>query len=103
MTYSTAQTVSLYKAILLLKSEDEAKRFCRDLLTKQEIEEFAKRWEVAQLLDQCVPYTEIVKKTNMSSTTIARVSKWLKKGQNGYRLILERLHRSHIPAKKGIS
>ena len=40
---------SLYKAFLLLKSEDECKRFLRDLLTSAEIKEFANRWKVARM------------------------------------------------------
>ena len=85
------KTKELFVAILLLKTADEAAKFFRDLLTQKEIAEFANRWRVAGLLDQRVRYTEIAKETSMSSTTIARIQKWLKKGAGGYKLILERL------------
>jgi len=81
----------LYKAILLLENEDECKRFLRDLLTEAEIKEFANRWKVAQMLDQKISYEEIEKETGMSSTTIARVQKWLTHGEGGYKLMLKRL------------
>lgn len=86
-----------------LNSKNEAKRFLRDLLTEQEILEFANRWQVAQMLYSAIPYSEIVQKTGMSSTTIARISRWLKRGRGGYRLMLKRLHHhSHNYVKKGL-
>lgn len=83
---------NLYRAILSLKNEDEARRFLRDLLTETEIEEFARRWQVARMLDQSIPYTKIEEKTGMSSRTIARISQFLNGAWGGYRLILSRLH-----------
>ena len=51
--------------------------FLRDLLSEKEILEFSRRFEVAKLLTQKVSYLEIEKQTAMSSTTIARISKFL--------------------------
>lgn len=85
------KTKKLYKAILSLKTEDECRRFFRDLLTEAEIKEFANRWQVAQMLEKKVSYEKIAKETGMSSTTIARISKWLSSGMGGYQLILKRL------------
>jgi TrpR-related protein YerC/YecD len=87
---SDRETKALYNAILLLKNADECRRFFRDLLTQAEIKEFANRWKVAQMLDQKIQYEIIEKETGMSSTTIARVQKWLTKGKDGYRLMLNR-------------
>lgn len=89
------QTKELFDAILSLKTQDECRKFLRDLLTQEEIKEFANRWKVAQMLNQKVDYKSIEKETKMSSTTIARISKWLKTGMGGYRLILTRLANSH--------
>lgn len=89
---SNKSTKNLYKAILSLESEEECKKFLRDLLTEAEIREFANRWKVAQLLDQKVPYEKIAQQTGMSSTTIARISKWLNNGMDGYRLVLNKLN-----------
>lgn len=82
---------NLYQALLALETEGECRRFLRDLLTKPEIEEFSKRWQVANMLSANFPYEKISNKTGMSSTTIARVSKWLNNGMGGYKLILKRL------------
>jgi TrpR-related protein YerC/YecD len=81
----------LFKAFLSLKNEVECKKFIRDLLTKAEINEFANRWKVAQMLNQKINYETIAKETGMSSTTIARISKWLYKGMGGYKLMLKRI------------
>jgi len=95
------KTDKLFKAILKLESLDEARRFFRDLLTEQEIEEFASRWKVARMLAQNTPYSQIEEDTGMSSTTIARISKWLNEGMGGYRLLIKKLQNQvnhHSPA-----
>lgn len=86
---------ALFQSILLLKNIEEAKRFFRDLLSEQEIMEFSKRWRVARMLDENIQYTRIQKATGLSSTTVARISKWLNKGMGGYRMILDRMNKSH--------
>lgn len=88
-------TENLYEAILSLKNKDEAQKFFRDLLTEQEILEFSKRWQVAQMLANKVSYSVIEKKTGLSSTTVARISKWLKSGKGGYKLALKKLNSHH--------
>jgi len=96
-------TEELFRAVLELKDVREAKKFFRDLLTEAELLEFGKRWQAAQMLDAQVPYTEIVAKTGLSSTTVARISKWLKRGTGGYKLMLARLathHASHSSGKR---
>lgn len=88
-------TKDLFEAILALQNLNEAKRFFRDLLTEEEIIEFGKRWQAARMLGQKVSYTTITDKTGLSSTTIARISKWLTKGMGGYQLMLKKVHSHH--------
>lgn len=113
LDWNTKQNKQLISALLSVKNADEAKLFLRDLMTESEIEEFGKRLEAARLLSCDVEYTKIIKDTGLSSTTIARISKWLKGSLGGYRLILNRLpssplnknshhHLSH-PVGKGLS
>jgi len=94
---------ALMGAILSLKNQAEAKRFLRDLLTENELMEFGNRWQVAQMLDAKVTYAKIEKETGLSARTVARISKWLKGGKGGYRLVLDRLHHSHSSIKKRLS
>lgn len=88
-------TNDLTRAILSLKSPEEVRRFLRDLLTEKEIEEFEKRWLAAQLLDRGVSYSKIIDKTSLSSTTVARIAKWLKGDIGGYTLVIRRLSKNH--------
>ncbi|MDD2870905.1 MAG: YerC/YecD family TrpR-related protein [Candidatus Gracilibacteria bacterium] len=67
-----------------MNTQTDVFNFLRDLLSEKEIIEFSRRFDVALLLDQKVPYTQIEEKTNMSSTTIARISKYLKGDNAGY-------------------
>src|SRR3989338_5197755 len=90
--WNTKEKRQLLEAILALKNADEAKRFLRDLLTAEEIEEFATRLEAARLLSRDVQYNAISESTGLSSTTIARIAKWLRGSLGGYQLILNRLH-----------
>lgn len=63
---------------LSLKQDKESIfNFLRDLLSENEILEFSRRFEVALMLSENISYVEIEKKTGMSSTTIARISKFL--------------------------
>lgn len=86
-----SDTHELFRALLYLSSEDECKKFLHDLLTEAEVKEFTNRWKAARLLSQKVPYEEIERQTGMSSTTIARISKWLTHGTGGYKLVLDKM------------
>ena len=94
MDWNTKETRQLIAGILELKTPDEAKRFLRDLMTPQEIKEFSNRLEAASLLSRNVQYNTIIEDTGLSSTTIARIAKWLNGSLGGYRLVLSRLHPS---------
>jgi TrpR-related protein YerC/YecD len=89
--WDNSKTEDLFRVILSLKDVSETRKFFRDLLTESEIIEFGKRWQAAQMLARKVSYTEIEKKTGLSSTTVARVAKWLHDGEGGYKLMLKRL------------
>ena len=80
----------LYTAILQLESLDECRRFFGDLLTEYEVKEFVKRWKAARMLSENIPYTQIEEETGLSTRTIARVGRWLKKGKGGYTMMLKR-------------
>ena len=80
----------LYTAILQLESVEECRRFFGDLLTEYEIKEFVERWKAARMLAEGIPYTKIEAETGLSTRTIARVGRWLKKGKGGYTMMLKR-------------
>ena len=92
MQWKRPEQKALVKAILTLKNANETQRFLRDLLTIEEIEEFSRRFQTAEMLSRNVPYSTIEKKTGLSSTTVARVSKWLNGREGGYRSVIAKLH-----------
>jgi len=94
--YPSEEHLDLFKAILKLKDLDEAKKFFRDLLTLGEIEEFSNRWQMAQLLYQGHSYIEVAEETGASTTTVARVAKWLFEGKDGYIILLRRLEKQRF-------
>jgi len=96
VNWETKENRQLLEAFLALKNKDEAKRFLRDIMTEKEIEEFSNRLEAARLLTKNTQYSAIIEKTGLSSTTIARISKWLKGSLGGYRIILKRLGTSNV-------
>lgn len=97
MNWNSQENKILIEAILSLKSKDEAKRFLRDLLTEGEICEFARRLQTAEMLSKKVPYSVIEKETGFSSTTVARVAKWLSTGEGGYKAVINKLHHKTSP------
>jgi TrpR-related protein YerC/YecD len=101
INWETKKNQQLLESFLVLNSKDEAKRFLRDLMTEGEIKEFANRLESARLLTKSVQYCEIIEKTGLSSTTIARISKWLKGPLGGYRLVLNKMHHTHSQNNTG--
>jgi len=84
----------LFKAISNLESRQEVEIFCRDLCTLAELQAMAHRWQVVRLLEQGLPYVEIAQRTGASTTTVTRVAHWLRHGEGGYRLALERLKKT---------
>ena len=94
-SWKNQKTDNLIKVLLALQKPAEARKFLRDLMTEKELAELGNRWKAAQMLDQNVSYTQIVQNTGLSSTTIARISKWMKEGMGGYRLMLDRMNKKH--------
>ncbi len=99
--WDNSKTENLIRAILALNNIGEAKKFFRDLMTEEEIIEFGNRFRAAQMLNNKISYIKIAQETGLSSTTIARVSKWLNNGMNGYKLILRRLQAHHHLSPSG--
>lgn len=81
-----------YKAILLLKDEEECYSFFRDVCTQNELRAMEQRFEVARLLTKGMVYNEILERTGASSATISRVARSLNDSTGGYDRVFERLN-----------
>ncbi|MBP9846924.1 MAG: helix-turn-helix domain-containing protein [Saprospiraceae bacterium] len=84
---------SLHKAFLTLETSDDVRRFLIDLCTPNEIEAFAERWAIARALNEGGKgYREIATELQTSTTTVARVARFLnQENYGGYKLVLLRL------------
>jgi TrpR-related protein YerC/YecD len=91
--WPTREHKDLFETVASLKSADETQRFLRDLCTRAELDAMAHRWQVARLLDEGLPYVEVAQRAHASTTTVTRVAQWLRRGEGGYRLALQRRRR----------
>ena len=80
----------LYKAILLLKDEEECYEFFQDLCTVSELRAMEQRFEVASLLAHVMLYNEILDRTGASRATISRVNRSLSYAPVAYEKIFAR-------------
>jgi len=102
MNWKNNDEQKLVAAFLSLKTIGETRAFLRDLMTEDEIKEFSNRLKAAQMLSKKIPYSSIVKTTGLSSTTVARVSKWLNGPLGGYKIVLNRIHRHNRSSREEI-
>jgi TrpR-related protein YerC/YecD len=93
MNTTQNKEISLYDAILSLKTSSELEGFLKDLCTPAELKAFKERWLIVQLLAEGkLSYREINEQTGGSTTTVSRVARFLHQEENqGYRLVLERI------------
>ena len=83
----------LWKAIAMLENAEECESFFTDLCTVAELDEMAKRLEVAKCIDAGMSYGDAAEKTGASTATICRVNKCLNYGDGGYKTVINRLNR----------
>ena len=82
----------LAEALVALRTPEEAQIFMADLCTPAEIRALEERWRVAQHLNAGLPYREVARLAEASTTTVVRVARYLKDmPHQGYRLMLDRL------------
>lgn len=82
---------NLCDALARIDSPDAMRAVIVDLCTPAEMRALSERWRVAQMLAEGeLSYREISAETGVSTTTIGRVSRFLKdEPHGGYRLLLE--------------
>ncbi len=78
----------LFEAILSLQTIEDCGLFFQDLLTYNEALSMSQRVRAAKLLLAGETYEQITAETNISSATLARVSKCVRFGE-GYKRVLK--------------
>src|SRR5258708_36342485 len=82
--WRTSEHEELFAAIASLRTRDEVERFLRDLCTMSELDAMAHRWQVAQLLDEGLPYLEVARRAHAPTTTANPGAPWPRRRQGGY-------------------
>ena len=77
----------LYKVLAKIDDVGTMKEFLNDLCTYKEIEQMAQRITAAKCLMAGETYESVIKKTDISSATLSKVSKAIKYGK-GYKSVL---------------
>ena len=88
----------------MLENPEEVVNFLKDLCTPQELKALNERWEVCRLLDDgALSYRKISEKTGTSTTTIARVARFLNdEPYKGYRSLLDKIKKEKGNVQKDI-
>lgn len=81
----------LYKAILLLKDEQECYEFFQDLCTVSELRPWSSGSRWRRCFNDGMIYNEILERTGASSATISRVNRSLSYGTGAYEKLFARM------------
>ena len=90
MTKDTKLLQELYAAFLSLETEEECENFLSDLCTIKELQSMAQRLKAAKMLVDGKTYNEVIESTDISSATLARVSKCVRYGSGGYTSVIQK-------------
>jgi len=78
----------LLMALVYIDNLKDMDSFITDLLMDSELEAATMRWKAVRMLSAGIPYSKIEKATSMSSATVARLSKLLKRRTGGFKNML---------------
>lgn len=81
----------LMEGILMLENLEECYRFFEDLCTTGELKAMTERFQVAKFLRERKTYIDIEDRTGASTATISRVNRFLNYGNDGYKMVIEKL------------
>ena len=74
-----------------IKNAEEFSSFFHDLFSDKELESIVERWEIAKHLYSGSTYRETAELLSVSTATVTRVGKCLRRPQSGYKIILDRV------------
>ncbi len=92
MSHSPKPLRDLYALFASIDDEKECEMLLKDILTPQELETIAERWQLVQALARGMPQREIAKKCDVSISKITRGSHELQYGSGGFKHFLKKLN-----------
>lgn len=81
--------MKLYEILAKLNTAEEVAIFFDDLCTYSEIDKMEQRVEAAQMFLDGATYNQVIQKTEISSATLSRVSRCIRRGSGGYSNLLK--------------
>ncbi len=95
---------NLYGVLSKLKTVETVEAFLKDLCTPAEIDAMVERFELAQLLDRRdLSYRDISHMTGASTTTVARVARFLNhENYGGYRHVMKFMNTNKDKDKENV-
>jgi TrpR family trp operon transcriptional repressor len=91
MSVSPKHLQELYRLFSAVKGEKEAELLLTDILTPQELESLAERWQLVKALHAGMPQRDIAEKLGISISKVTRGSSALKFGKGGFAYFLKKL------------
>ena len=80
----------LFALFASIRSPAEAEMLLKDILTPQELESIAERWQLVQALHSGIPQRDIAAELGISISKITRGSRMLQFGSGGFELFLKK-------------
>lgn len=81
----------LFTLFASVKTEKEARSLLEDILTPQELDAVAERWQIVRALHSGKPQRTIARSLKLSISKITRGSRMLQYGSGGFQLFLKRM------------
>lgn len=91
----------LCELLASIETSKEASVLLKDLLTPQEMESLAERWQLVQLLAKGISQREIAENLNISISKVTRGSRVLQYGAGGFLHFLRKLKKAVIETETG--
>lgn len=89
MKDSDVQINVLYDIFIKLQTREDCRALLEDLCTFKEVEQMAQRAYAAKLFLEGRTYNEIITETDISSTTLSRISRSIAHGSGGYKKFID--------------
>lgn len=81
----------LYKLFSSVDTPEEAADLLQDILTPQELESLAVRWQEVQMIAAGFTQREVAKKLGISISKVTRGSRQMQFGTGGFKIFLKKL------------
>jgi len=84
----------LYELFSSIDDTKEAEMLLKDMLTPQELESLAERWQEVQMLASGNTQRDVAEKLDISISKVTRGSRMLQYGSGGFRYFLDKLKKT---------